>query len=369
MLAKSTALSDWTVQTRKNESARVSGFARRLLAEWQSIALEAAADGGVVIAVSGGADSTALLLAFDELSKAQLIDFKLTVAHLNHQLRGPSSDEDAQWVAELSDRLGHEIILGDAPVRTRASAQRDNLEQAARRARYKFLSDAAQSCGARAVLTAHIIDDQAETVLLNLLRGSGTEGLSGMPRLRVLDAGGDVMLIRPLLSWARRADTEEFCRERSVGFRTDAMNEDERFARVRVRRKLLPLLETFNPRAVEALARTADLLRDDVAALEEQAAQLLHEAVGSAEKNHEAMSETLPLRVDVLRAATPAIQRRALRQWIACGRGNLRRVELTHITAVAKLLTGERGGRIAELPGGSFVERRRGWIRLQTKNS
>lgn len=353
--------------TRRRE--RVSEFARRVLAEWRRRAWPA---GGVrvVVAVSGGADSTALLLALDELSKAGLLKLGLTVAHLDHGLRGERSEEDARWVEELAGRLGHRALVGRASVGERAARGRDNLEQAARRARYEFLSEAARAEGACAVVAAHTLDDQAETVLLNLLRGSGAEGLGGIRAERTLTEESEVLLLRPLLVWARRAETEGYCRARGVGFRADEMNEDERFARVRVRRKLLPLLETFNPRAAEALARTAELLREDAAALEVAAARLLEEATRgdagefderAADKNDEnQIGGVRPLRVEVLASASAALRRRALRQWIARGRGGLRRVELAHVVAVEHLLEGVRGGRVAELPGGARVERRRG---------
>ncbi len=343
---------------------RPNNFARRLLAEWRRRAWPSAGE-RVVVAVSGGADSTALLLALDELLKAGRLELCLTVAHLDHGLRGERGAEDARWVAEWAGRLGYETVIARASVGERARLRRDNLEQAARRARYEFLSEAAREAGARAVLAAHTLDDQAETVLLRLLRGSGAEGLGGIRPERRLEEASDVSLLRPLVSWARRAETEEYCRERGVEFRSDAMNEDERFARVRVRRRLLPLLETFNPRAAEALARAAELLREDAAALEVFAARLLEEASddgpeGDVESAADCGRGVKPLRVEVLAAAPAALRRRALRLWVARGRGDLRRVELAHVLAVEKLLAGTRGGRVAELPGGSRVERRRG---------
>jgi tRNA(Ile)-lysidine synthase len=324
----------------------------------------------LLVAVSGGADSTALLLALEELLRAGRLEAEVTAAHLDHGLRGGQALEDARWVAAQVRALGLRVVLGRAEVGVRAEATRDNLEQAARRARYEFLAGAARERGAAAVLTAHTLDDQAETVLLRLLRGSGAEGLGGMAAERVLEEGSEVLLRRPLLGWARRADTEGYCVERGVTFRTDEMNEDERFTRVRVRRRLLPLLETFNPRAVEALARAAGLLREDSAALERLASVLLEEAraetpTDAAEQwtdTAEQREEAWPLRVEVLAAALPALRHHALRLWLARGRGGLRRLSLAHLLSVERLLEGTRGGRVAELPGGSRVERRRGLL-------
>lgn len=336
----------------------LSRCARRLLGEWRQLGLPTA-DARLVVAVSGGADSTALLLACDELLKAGRLGVTLTVAHLDHNLRGAASAADAVWVAALARELGYEPVIERVTVTAAAQATRDNLEQAARRARYEFLARVARERGAQVVLTAHTRDDQAETLLLALVRGSGADGLSGMRAARALDAGQpEVLLVRPLLGWARRAETASYCRARGIVVRADALNEDERFARVRVRRQLLPLLATFNPRVVEALTRTAELLRADADALDAQAAQLL--AAAQVATDYE--RTVSPLRVDVLRAAAVALRRRAIRRWLQAGRGDLRRLTLTHVRAVERLLAGERGGRVAELPGGARVERRRGLL-------
>jgi tRNA(Ile)-lysidine synthase len=255
----------------------------------------------------------------------------------------------------------------------------DNLEQAARRARYEFLAGAALKWQARVVLTGHTMDDQAETVLLRLMRGSGAQGLSGIEPVRALDQKSGVLLVRPLLRWARRASTEEYCRERGAEVRVDAMNLDERYARVRVRRKLLPLMASFNGRVVEAISRSAELLRDETEALGPVALRLLDEASASVAQEDEAgapgademgcerASDSSPLRVDVLRDAPKGLRRRALRLWIERGRGDTRRLELVHLLAVEALLEGARGGRVAELPGGMMVLRKRGWLYLLPK--
>ncbi|HVF45433.1 MAG TPA: tRNA lysidine(34) synthetase TilS [Pyrinomonadaceae bacterium] len=341
-------------------------FARSLLAEWRRRRWPVRGERAVV-AVSGGADSTALLLALEELKGAGLLGVELTAAHLNHGLRGGSAEEDARFAESLARECGFEFVSGRADVGARAVDSGDNLEQAARGARYEFLSEAARRAGAAAVLTGHTLDDQAETVLLRLLRGSGSEGLGGMRPERSLEAGGRVSLRRPLLEWARRADTEGYCRARGVGFRADEMNEDERFARVRVRRRLLPLLETFNPRAALTIARAAGLLREESSALEGFAARLLEDARaeggdGSNAADAARDSEAWPLRVEVLNGAPSALRRRALRLWVARGRGGLRRISLANVAAVERLLKGERGGRVAELPGGAGVERRKGLL-------
>lgn len=340
---------------------RLSGFARGLLSEWKRMGLPLA-EQRLVVAVSGGADSTALLLALDELKRARRISVEVTVAHLNHGLRGEEGGRDASWVGDFARGLGYEVALGEADVRARALDERDNLEQAARRARYAFLGETAARFEADAVLTAHTMDDQAETLLLRLMRGSGAEGLGGMEPVRQLQEETNVLLARPLLRWARRAQTEKYCHERGAAFRVDALNEDESFARVRVRRQLLPLMQTFNGRAVEALARTAELLRADASALRAAARELLEAA-----SDEEETSGVASLHVNVLAGADQAVRRRALRLWLASARGDLRRLELAHLVAVERLVFGTRGGRVAELPGTGSVLRKRGRLFFHTE--
>jgi tRNA(Ile)-lysidine synthase len=350
-----------------NRKPKMTKFARALLVEWRRLELPPE-NRRVVVAVSGGADSSALLLALHELISANRLGLDLIVAHLDHGLRGKLSKEDATWVGKLAKDLGHPFVLGRANVRTQARSKADNLEQTARRARYRFLAKVAAAEGAQIIVTAHTMDDQAETVMLNLLRGSGAEGLAGIEPVRRLDERHKALLVRPLLRWARRADTEAYCAHHDLSPRIDEMNKDETYSRVRVRRQLLPLMETFNGRVVEALSRTASLLRSDSVALSAAADHLLQQATESAGVKEAATRQSknkVPrLCVEVLATAAPALRLRALRNWLALGRGDLRRLELVHLLAVEKLLTPGRGGRIVELPGGARVVRERKLLRF-----
>ena len=342
---------------------KLSGFAQSLRREWQRLGL-AENDETVLVAVSGGADSVALLLALDELVKAGKLKINVVVAHLDHKLRGPASRSDALWVAKLAQQLRHEIAATSINVKKRAASSGDNLEQAGRRVRYEFLAKTAKRRGAKIVLTAHTMDDQAETILLNLLRGSGADGLSGIEPSRSFDDESETLLVRPLLQWARRQATEDYCHLRQVEFRCDEMNLDESFTRVRVRRQLLPLMESFNPKVVQGLTRTADLLREDGIALDLLAARLLELADESASPARKGKDGRPTLRIDLLAMAHRALRRRALRQWLAQCRGDLKRLERVHILAVESLLFGNHGGRAVELPGSSRVSRKSGLIRF-----
>ena len=306
----------------------------------------------------------ALLLSLDELIKSKRLKLEMMVAHLNHRLRGKASQADALWVGSLARRLGYRAAIGSVDVRRRAAKTGDNLEQAARRARYEFLEKNTRSMPANLVLTAHTMDDQAETVLLNLLRGSGGAGLGGVEPVRPLVTESKIMLARPLISWAQRQDTEKYCRQQGADFRTDEMNLNEKFARVRVRRQLLPLMQTFNPKLVAGLTRTAELLREDSSALDRGAARLLELSLEPDLAAAGGVATQTLLRFDLLAASPTALRRRALRLWLEQCRGDLKRLERVHIAALERLVQGSHGGRVIELPGGARVSRKRGLLQF-----
>ena len=212
----------------------------------------------VLLALSGGADSTALLRLFLDIRSR--LDLELAVAHLNHGLRGRESEADAEFVRSLAADCHLPCVVEKLPPPERPN--RGNLQARAREQRYRFLQRIGDSLGARRIALGHTRDDQAETVLLRLLRGSGALGLAAIPVSRA------DRFIRPLLS-TRRQDLRNYLRSRGVGWREDASNRDLRFARNRVRHELIPWLEkTFNPAIVEVLARTAENLRGDAESLE-----------------------------------------------------------------------------------------------------
>ncbi|HEU0027676.1 MAG TPA: tRNA lysidine(34) synthetase TilS [Ktedonobacterales bacterium] len=215
----------------------------------------------VVAAVSGGADSLCLLGALLDLRERHAVRAPgdLVVVTLDHGLRGAAGAEDAQWVAELAASLGLRCLSDRVDTRALAQRERLSIEDAARRLRYRFLRQIAREVGAARICVGHTQDDQAETVLIHLLRGSGLAGLVGMRPLQ-----GDIA--RPLLT-ITRAQTEAYCAARGWQPRVDETNRDERYLRNRVRRHLLPALETYNPQIRQAVARAAATLADDEALL------------------------------------------------------------------------------------------------------
>lgn len=227
------------------------------------------AAGPGVAAVSGGADSVALLRALADGGWPG----GLTVAHLNHRLRGPESDADAAFVAGLCPNFTHRSESID--VSALAASTGDNLEAAARRARYDFLLRVAREVGASWVATGHTRDDQAETVLHRLIRGAGLRGLRGIAERRELGPG--VLLLRPMLT-VSRAEVIGYLRQIGQPWREDATNADPAFTRNRIRHELLPLLRQFNPAISETLVRTAAQAEEVYAEVERAAAELLRRA-------------------------------------------------------------------------------------------
>jgi len=218
----------------------------------------------VVVAVSGGADSLALLSLLLEV-RAQF-ELDLIVAHLNHNLRGQSSDEDQEFVRILAHRLGTGFICEKIPAEA-VTARNESLENWARERRYAFLSKAAGAVQAQKVALGHTMSDQAETLLMRLLRGSGTVGLSAMSYKRDI-------FIRPLLS-IERHEILEYLKLHGVTWREDASNLDTLFLRNRVRQELIASLkDRYNPKIVPVLARTAAILREESEALRYWAAEV-----------------------------------------------------------------------------------------------
>jgi tRNA(Ile)-lysidine synthase len=281
----------------------------------------------VLVAVSGGVDSVVLLDCLHRL--APPLAFRLHVAHLDHGLRGEAGAADAAFVQELAGVLGLPATVKHLPPGA-LTARGRSLQEAARAARYAFLAEAAEGAGAIRIAVAHTADDVAETVLMNLLRGSGPAGLRGIPPIR------DRRVIRPLLT-VRKEQVEAFARARRLRFRPDPSNADPRFLRNRIRQRLLPFLEKeFNPQVVECVARAAALLEEDHAYLEGEAVSV---------------PGGIPLEITPLRALPAPVRRRVLLRALRAGLPPGSRVRLEHVLAAEALLEPGGGSGAVRLPG------------------
>jgi tRNA(Ile)-lysidine synthase len=249
-------------------------------------------DVSVLVAVSGGSDSVALLRALAAIKKRSSGPGRLIVGHFNHHLRS-QADGDAGFVAGLANKLGLMFALGEAEVAKLADQQGDGIEAAARTARYAFFQEAAQRHGARYVVTGHTADDQAETVLFNVLRGTGLSGLAGIPRVRPL--GPAVSLIRPMLS-IRRCEVMSYLAQIKQDYCVDPTNASSDFARNRIRHELLPLVRRgFNHDIDGALCRLSHLAGDAQRVIENLADELLDRCVSRDQKFDAVIVKTKPL--------------------------------------------------------------------------
>lgn len=302
-----------------------------------------AAEDRVLVAVSGGPDSMALLHLLYRL--APEMNFSLGVAHLNHCLRGTSADDDAELVRQVAADLKLVSHIGRARVRNVKRRLGLSLEEAARRVRYAFLNRTMRRGGFTKLATGHHADDNAEQVLMALLRGTGPTGLAGILPVR------ESRIIRPL-SHARRSQIETFIGRHGLACAHDATNDDLRIVRNRVRHHLLPLLASeYQPRIVEGLNRLAEMMRSEQTWIDEMVT-VEYQRIARKEA-----TDTITLPVDFLGRSHPALARRLTRKALQELAGTLRRIRFSHIQAVLRLLTDGCDAKQLHLPGGICVHR------------
>jgi tRNA(Ile)-lysidine synthase len=299
----------------------------------------------VAVAVSGGADSVCLLHVLRELAP-QLKATLTGVAHFNHKLRGEDAEEDERFVAAMAANLALPFYRAEAQV----SAARGNLEQAARRARNGFLARLIQDGITDCVALGHTRDDQAETVLFRLLRGSGLAGLAGIyPRTPEGFVG-------PLID-ATRAQVETFLRSRGIPWREDSTNREPRFARNRLRHDLLPqLAREWNPQIAAALAHLADLAQEEQQWWKGELDRLAPNLLANTLPNN-----GVEVSVAALAALPRAPARRMVRRAISMAKGDLRQIDYDHVERIVEMPS--RGVRRLSLPGIEAI-RSFDWIRL-----
>jgi tRNA(Ile)-lysidine synthase len=313
---------------------RVLDFIRehRLLADGEKL----------VVAVSGGADSVCLLHILVSLQKE--LKIKLHIAHLNHQLRGADSDADAEYVADLARKLKIPATIEKRDVKGYKEEQRLSLEEAAREVRYRFLAEVAKSIGTGRVAAGHTKDDHIETILMHLIRGSGTRGLRGLQPSTLWQSGErSLTIIRPLLEISH-LETEGYCRQHKITPRFDASNLSLSPLRNRVRQQLMPLLESYNPAIAEALLRTGRIADEDISFLDEEVSRLWRKVIRQEGK-------TIILDKAAFEPLAPALKRYLLRAAVERLLGSAKDVEMRHIEEMMSLANKPAGKKL-NLPGG-----------------
>jgi tRNA(Ile)-lysidine synthase len=297
--------------------------------------------GTIVVGVSGGPDSMCLLHIMVELRRQ--LGIELHIAHLNHRLRGEESDGDAEYVSSVAAGLGLPATIEERDVSAYKRRHRLSLEEAAREVRYSFFAEVASSHGSDTVAVGHTADDQVETILMRVIRGTGLAGLRGMrPRsIRRTPDGAGLTVIRPLLA-IRRAETEACCAARGLSPRMDSSNQLPDQLRNRVRSQLLPLLREYNADIEEALLRTARDADADLACIEEQVSRIW----GSVAKEQ---PEGVAIDRTVFASLQPSLQRHLLRSAVQRLLGDLRDVESVHIESIVGAMS-KPAGKMLSLP-------------------
>jgi tRNA(Ile)-lysidine synthase len=306
----------------------------------------------VGVGVSGGPDSVLLLHFMKKLAG----EAGLTVAavHFNHRLRGTESDGDEALVRDLAASLQVDYLRGEAEVARVARERRGNLEAVARELRYRCFFSLVDQGRLDVVATAHTANDQAETVLMRLLRGTGTRGLGGI--YPVLEG----KVVRPFLSLTREEVVKEIA-ERKIFYRVDSSNLNMKLRRNKVRTELLPLLATeYNPQIIHLLNQFADRARDDEAYLERLARDRSHPW-----RTREGKEERIPVRA--LAEFPPALARRVLRQMLQIVRGSAHGLTYAHIESLRRFAAEAQSGKVQTLPGGVVARKEFSWLVVAPK--
>ncbi len=313
----------------------------------------------VLVALSGGPDSVAMLHFL--LHVAPSCEVSLLAVHVNHMLRGAESDEDACFCENLCRGLGVPVVSRRLDVHALCAATGLGTQEAARQGRYEILVEEAIRAGAVVVAVGQNLDDQAETVLFRLVRGTGPGGLGGIrPKRRFVTASGlgPVTLIRPLLRTSRM-EIMEYVGRHNLEFRTDPTNLKPDYSRNFVRLKVMPLLKQLNPSAEDAIVRLAELVREQQEFFEERVAGL----VDSIEKT----SRGARIQASVVMSLSRPGRRYVVRRTIEMAKGDLRRISMEHIDGAVEVAAG--GAESFELPGGLAVMKRYGYLIIEIRPS
>lgn len=279
----------------------------------------------MMVAVSGGADSICLLHVLNQISPE--FGITLTVAHLNHRLRAQDSNDDAAFAKHCADKMNLPFYTDEIDIADLALRQKQSIELAAREARHAFLSRAADQFGSHVIALAHHGDDQVETLLLRLIRGTGLNGLRGMEMLSNSPYSSTQLLFRPLLT-TMRADIEDYCATHQLSYRNDESNSDTQHMRNRVRHEVIPALKSCNVGVQRSLLNFVASAHDDLALLE----QIFEETFHSLSNSHEQLNR------DAWRALHVSVQRGVLRTAIQRKQGHLQNIRFAAIEEAREVL-------------------------------
>lgn len=299
----------------------------------------------IVVGVSGGSDSTTLLHLLLQLRDEYKL--KLWVAHLNHQLRGKEAEEEARWVKIFASKIGIPLISDSLDVATLAKREKLTLEEAGRMARYDFFEHVSNQVSANKIAVGHTASDQVETVFMRLMKGTGLDGLSGIPPVRGI-------IIRPLIEIFHK-EVEEYCERNNLKFCVDSSNNDTSFLRNRIRLDLLPLLsQEYNPQIGKILLQMSKNLREDADLIRRNGEKEFGKIL--IEEREDKNQRWLVLDREKLFRLHPALQKRVLREGIGRIKGNLKEISSEHLDSILDL-DGKRGTKQLSLPGNLVIQK------------
>ena len=291
----------------------------------------------VLVAVSGGPDSVVLLHLLNKY-KVESSDGALAIAHLNHLSRGIDSKKDSDFVAGLGKALGLETFIEDVDVALLSSKMKTSFQESARIIRYDFLERISRKWSAHLIALGHNSDDQAETFLINLLRGSGLRGLTGIRSRR-----GDY--IRPLRDCSR-CEIENYISKQGLQFCLDSSNQEKHYLRNKIRLDLIPILESYNLNIKKSLVSTSGLLADDDDYIERQVEISMTQVEFNVKDD-----DFVSLDVNLFNLQHPALQKRLIRQAILVAKGDLRSISVRHVLKIIQMMKLGYGFKEIHLPG------------------
>ena len=293
----------------------------------------------VLVGVSGGTDSIVLLHVLHWFSRIQ--NYNLIVVHVNHMARGKDSDADSDFVESIANKLKLPFYLKKIDVEIERLQLKTSFQDAARIIRYQFFEETLQSVGANKVALGHSADDQVETILMNILRGTGLKGLTGIPQVR-----GSI--IRPFLG-IHRKDLEIYLKKNDFSFRDDSSNSDKKYLRNRIRHELIPHLETYNPGIKKSLKEMSGIAREEDSLLSQMTSDIFIQKIGECnEKN-------IVWNIEDFQSYPSALRKRLVREIFCRITGDMQAITGYHVQQIINLFNSPKAGKIINIPRGVTV--------------
>ena len=293
----------------------------------------------VLVGVSGGTDSIALLHVLHWFSRIQ--NYSLIVVHINHMARGKDSDTDADFVGSIADKLKLRFYLKKIDVGIERLQLKTSFQDAARIIRYQFFEETLQAVGGNKVALGHSADDQVETILMNIVRGTGLKGLTGIPQVR-----GNI--IRPFLG-SYRKDLEIYLNENDISFREDSSNSDKKYLRNRIRHELIPHLETYNPGIKKSLQEMSGIARREDSLLSQMTRDIFHQKLG--ERNE----KNIVWEIDDFQSYPITLRHRLVREIFCHITGDMQAITAHHVQQIINLFNSPKAGKTLNIPRGVTV--------------